>query len=232
MPTVFWILALVCFLLALRLRPRISWPVGIWCGAAFLAANPFLDRDRERGEGLLTNEVLILALYIPVAVLIPGGCWVRAVGGLITPSRQGKAVILGRPCPGARFGTRMQFRIVDPRFQMVTGFRPLRLPLDPTTHIPNNACFLVNGFLPSKVPCGRRVGRRLVVALLHSPGQHDSARALPRGAAGGNVGHSALSPDHHLHQVDHRRPHGLEGNPRPRENHPRIPGREEGKRGL
>jgi len=139
----FWVLAVLGFLLALRFLPRLAWPVGLWCGLTFLAANPFLIGIKA-GRGFLNNEVLVLALYIPLA-LIMGGLLGEA-WRTIFPSRLGKGLILAGLALGLSLGTGLQIRIVDPRFQMVTE-SDLSVFGWIKTHVPENACFLVNGFL-------------------------------------------------------------------------------------
>jgi len=139
----FWILALVGLLLAFWLRPRLAWPIGLWCAAAFLAANPFLTGLKER-NGLLNNEVLILAFYIPAAVL--AGWMLGEVFRKLVTLKPGKAVVSAVLALMLVSGTRLQTRIVDPWFQMVTdsdlsAFRWIR------NHTPDSSCFLVNGFL-------------------------------------------------------------------------------------
>jgi len=139
---IFWIAALLGLAAAFLRRPILAVFVSLWFFLSFVLANPrFFGLP---GNGFLSNEYLIFALYIPIALLLGwliGFVWKKA--DIWTTGRilffVGLLVLLTA-------GICIQLNIVDPFFQMVMpedleAFQWIR------SNTPRDARFLVNGFL-------------------------------------------------------------------------------------
>jgi hypothetical protein len=154
-PRVFWITALIALAAALIGRRKLALPVIIWGGFSLAAANPGLLG--LPGTGTISNEVLLVTLYIPISLLIG---W--AIGTAWEAASRRKSVeiaVLTALALFAAAGAGKQARIVDPFFQMVfpedvAAFRWIR------TNVPKDARFLVNGFLTGydNAPAGSDAG--------------------------------------------------------------------------
>lgn len=138
----FWMAAVVALILALIWRRELAVPVGLWAGLSFLAANPHLLG--LIGTGLLSNFLLVIALYIPIGLLL-GWLIAALLTRLPDPRwRDGAGVLLVGI--GLFLGIPTQARIVDPFFQMVTP-QDLAVMDWIKTNTPTDSRFLVNGFL-------------------------------------------------------------------------------------
>jgi hypothetical protein len=138
----FWIFGLVALMLALRKRPRLVFPVMIWCLLSFLLTNPYLLG--VRGPGWITNFALIIALYIPIGLML--GWLIGKLWDDLSPFQSGRILVIVSLLLLLGLGTRTQLRIVDPFFQTVEPndrevFDWIR------ANVPKEARFLVNGFL-------------------------------------------------------------------------------------
>jgi hypothetical protein len=154
-PRVFWIAALFVLAAALVGRRRLASPMLLWGGLSLAAANP--RPLGMPGSGLLSNEVLLFAVYIPISLLI--GWAIGATWDAASRRKGAEIAVLASLAFLMTAGAEKQARVADPFFQMVlpedvTAFRWIR------SHVPRDARFLVNGFLTSydNAPAGSDAG--------------------------------------------------------------------------
>ncbi len=147
-PPALWLGASGAAALALWRRRQLAVPLLLWSAGAFFASSPFLLR--LAGTGIVTNFLLALGLYIPLALAggwalseawREAGRWRPRSGAPVL--RWALAIALLWP---AAAGLRRQLAIVDPFYQMVTHADETALAwVD--EHTPPDSHFLVNGFL-------------------------------------------------------------------------------------
>lgn len=138
----FWIFGLGALALAFLMRQRLAVPITLWCGISFLVANPYLVG--MQGPGWITNFALIIALYIPIGLLL--GWLIGAVWRGLSFYRAGKVLVILSLVVLLVWGSWIQLHIIDPFFQTVeptdlSAFKWIK------ENIPDDARFLVNGFL-------------------------------------------------------------------------------------
>ncbi len=141
MPLPLGLVGLLALLVAWRHARAFAVPLTLWMGFTFLITNPFLVG--LPGTGMITNFALVIALYMPVALLAG---WLAASAWARLCRRTWRAALVLLFCGAAGYGTFQQLRIVQPFFQMVTpadlaAFEWIR------ANTPPDARFLVNGFL-------------------------------------------------------------------------------------
>ncbi len=137
-----WIIALVALAFALYRRPALSVPLLLWGAVTFLLTNPFLLG--LPGTGYITNFLLMIAIYIPLAILL-GWLLGEIYTLLVTWGRivQGMAGIFTLILVG--MGIYFQLTLVDPFFQMMTRSDESAFAwIEKNT--PPDARFLVNAF--------------------------------------------------------------------------------------
>lgn len=123
-------------------RRRIFVLIALWCLFAFVATNPFLLR--LPGTGLVANFTLVVALYIPLALLL--GWLIGTVSGWLIERALGHVVVAGILLLISAAGMRQQMHILDPFYQMMTPADSVAFDwIEDNT--PKDATFLVNEFL-------------------------------------------------------------------------------------
>lgn len=136
-----WGAATVAFLLALWQARALAWPLLLWGLFSFFATNPFLLR--LPGTGWVTNFLVIIALYIPLALALG---WLIGYGWRwLEQGWAARGLLCGSLLLLTGIGVQQQLHIVEPFYQIV-----LPADVDAFTwikgHIPPDAHFFVNGF--------------------------------------------------------------------------------------
>jgi hypothetical protein len=141
-----WASSLIAAVAALWRGRRLVIPLLLWVTLTFLAANPFLIGFA--GTGIVTNQLLVLALYIPMSLLVG---WLLSVlwqwlGDFrLRGYPAGRAAFVGLVLLATAFGFRRQTTIVDPFYQMVTENDVAALKwID--SNVPDDSHFLANAF--------------------------------------------------------------------------------------
>lgn len=147
-PPALWLGVLGAAVLALWRRRRLAVPVLLWSIGAFFASSPFLLG--LAGTGIVTNFLLALGLYIPLALI---GGWLLSelwsVAGGWQPRPQTpilRWLVAAALLWPASTGLLRQLTIVDPFYQMVTP-ADLSALAWVSRNTPPDSRFLVNGFL-------------------------------------------------------------------------------------
>ncbi len=140
--TLLLVIALVALAVAFWRRRQLAAPLSFWILLVFIAANPYLLG--LPGAGIVTNFLLMLALYIPVAVLIG---WLSAeVWGLVGEWQSVRIGLAVAATLLAVLGIRYQLDVVDPFYEMVMQSDIAAMDwIDENT--PAESRFLVNTFL-------------------------------------------------------------------------------------
>jgi len=139
---IFWIGGLLILIFFFWRRRQTAFPVLGWGVFCFIAANPRLIG--LPGDGVVPNEILVFALYIPLALLF--GWFLGVVWEWSLKLRWGVPVIIITAALLVFFGMKNQLTLVDPFFQLL-------LPEDLKAFewieekVPEDAFFLVNGFV-------------------------------------------------------------------------------------
>ena len=134
--------ALIALVMALWLRRRMAVPLTIWCALVFLAASPFLLNIA--GTGIVTNFLVLLGLYIPMALLVG---WLASQAWMAASSHEiVRAALIALAVIVIAVGIRYQLDVVDPTFQLVTQDDIVAFEwID--ENLPDDSRFLVNTFL-------------------------------------------------------------------------------------
>ena len=138
----FWIAALIALLAAFLKRPILAIFISLWSSLSFILANPQIFNIP--GIGFLSNEFLIFALYIPIALL--SGWLIGFVWKAVNVQKTGRVLAFAGLLFLLTAGMIIQLNIVDPFFQMVMpedleAFQWIR------SNTSKDDYFLVNGFL-------------------------------------------------------------------------------------
>jgi hypothetical protein len=132
----------VGFLFSLVRKRTLAFFVGVWVAAWLLLANPYLLR--LPGTGIVNNFAILIALYIPGAIMVGYG--------VVSVAQYGRRYWRGAPwavglvvLAASLWAARIHARMIDPAYAMVT-------PADERAmawikaNTPPDAKFLVNGF--------------------------------------------------------------------------------------
>jgi len=139
---IFWIGGLLILILGMLLKKELAFPVLGWGIFSFIAANPrFMG---FAGVGVLPNEILVFAMYIPLALLF--GWVIGMVWKWLLKDRWGVPVMVLLTVFLMSFGMRRQLTVVDPFFQMLFP-EDLKAFEWISKNVPEDAFFLVNGFV-------------------------------------------------------------------------------------
>lgn len=140
-PTYYWIGAILFLLLALWKKRSLSVPLLLWAAFTFLATNPFLIR--LPGTGWVSNFLVIIALYIPLALFWG---WAAGAGTIWLWGKRFGPWLVGILLIGLLgWGTLQQVRVVDFFYRMVwpsdrVAFDWIEANTSPDSH------FLINSF--------------------------------------------------------------------------------------
>lgn len=141
-PALAWAGAIGLLALACWRRPALGWPLIGWFAATFLVTNPFLVG--LPGTGWVSNFLLIIALYIPLALL--WGWAGGAAARLLAQKTNFAPALVGLLLVGlTAWGATQQVRVVD-------FFHRLVWPADRVAfqwieaNTPADSRFLINGF--------------------------------------------------------------------------------------
>ena len=137
-----WAGAVAAVILALWRRRGLAVPLMLWTVLVFVAANPFLVG--VGGTGIVTNFLLALGLYIPLALI--AGWLLAEVWQLARAKPYGQLAYAAALLLIALFGMRSQLAVVDPFYQMVTLADVDALNWADENSPPDSR-FLVNAFL-------------------------------------------------------------------------------------
>lgn len=140
-PTLFWVGAILLLFFALWRKPTLSVPLLLWAAFTFFATNPFLLR--LPGTGWVSNFLVIIALYIPFALLWG---WAGGAGAAWLWGQRLGPWLVGILLVGLLgWGTLQQVRVVDFFYRMVWPSDRIAFQwIDENT--PVESRFLVNGF--------------------------------------------------------------------------------------
>ncbi len=134
--------ALIALALALWKRRQLGVPVAIWLAVSFVAASPFLLHIP--GTGIVTNFLLVVGLYIPIALLTG---WLAAeLWRMARTLKYVNYVFIALLTTIVALGIVQQIQIVDPIYQLVTDDDESALSWI-QENVDEDAQFLVNTFL-------------------------------------------------------------------------------------
>ena len=138
----FLILAIIILFFSFFRKSRLGLFILFWSGVSFIIANPYLLKIP--GRGLLDNGTVLCMIYIPLSLLF--SWFFGAFLKWLKTYKTGLIFTFISLICCLFLGIRYQLNIVDPFFQMLTkadlkAFQWIK------TNIPDDAYFLVNGFL-------------------------------------------------------------------------------------
>jgi hypothetical protein len=141
LPPLLMLAALGAAVAGLILRSRVIVLVTLWWALSFLAANPFLLG--LPGTGFVTGFALIIALYLPAALVL--GWLIGLACARLAQAPVGACAVLTALVVAAGLGFRARLGVIDPGYQLVTAADLRAFDWIKENTAPD-ARFLINGF--------------------------------------------------------------------------------------